>query len=72
MVLMWWFDDDRKKTVSEKIAEALAAYERKFKAPANVVLVNAAELGEAQGAVRVRAEPYIQRSNFYVGVDDPA
>ena len=72
MVMMWWFDDDRKKSVSEKIAEALAHYERKFHTPANVVLVNAAEMAEAPKPVKVLAQPYIQRSNFYVGIEDPA
>ena len=70
MFMMWWFDDDRKKSVTDKIAEALAAYEHKFHAPANIVLVNAADVGEAPGQVTIRSEPYIQRSNFYVGVEE--
>ncbi len=71
-MFLMWFDDDRKKTVTEKIATALAAYEERFHARANVVLVNAEEVGEAPASVRVRPQPFIQRSNFYVGVEDLA
>ena len=71
-MFLMWFDDDRKKSVSEKIATALAVYEDRFHVRANVVLVNAADVGEAPPAVTVRPQPYIQRSNFYVGVEDLA
>ena len=69
-MFLMWFDDDRKKSVSEKIAMALAAYEERFHARANVALVNAEEVGEAPPPVKVRPEPFIQRSNFYVGVEE--
>ena len=69
-MFLMWFDDDRKKTVTEKIATALAAYEERFHARANVVLVNAEEVGEAPASVQVRAQPFIQRSNFYVGFEE--
>ena len=69
MYLMW-FDDDRKKSAREKIAEALAAYERRMGGQANVVLVHADEVGEAPPAVKVRPQPFIARSNFYVGIED--
>ena len=69
-MFLMWFDDDRKKTVTEKIATALAAYEERFHAHANVVLVNAEEIGEAPPSVQVRPQPFIQRSNFYVGFEE--
>ncbi len=68
-MFLMWFDDDRKKSISEKIGEALAAYERRFQARANLVLVNTEEVAEALGAVTVRAEPFIQHSTFYVGIE---
>ena len=71
-MFLMWFDDDRKKSASQKIADALAAYERRTGGRANVVLVNATEVGEAPLPVKVRPEPYIQPSNFYVGVEDLA
>jgi hypothetical protein len=69
-MFLMWFDDDRKKSVDEKISEALAAYERRFRAHPNVVLVNVAEVGEAPAPVRVRSEPFIRRSTFYVGIEE--
>ena len=71
-MFLMWFDDDRKKSASQKIADALAAYERRTGGRANVVLVNAMEVGEAPRPVKVRPEPYIQPSNFYVGVEELA
>lgn len=72
MVMMWWFDDDRKKSADDKIAEALAAYERKFHTTANVVFANIAEVGGAPSQVRVLPQPFIQRSNFYIGYEEPS
>ena len=69
-MFLMWFDDDRKKSTTEKIATALAAYEERFHVRANVVLVNAEEVGEAPPPVQVRPQPFIQRSNFYVGVEE--
>ena len=69
-MFLMWFDDDKRKSVTEKIGEALAAYERRFHASANVVLVHAAEIGDAPQRVHVRPQAYIQRSTFYVGVED--
>jgi hypothetical protein len=71
-MFLMWFDDDRKKTVSEKIAEALAAYEHRFNAHPNVVLVHANEVGDAPKPVRVCSQPFIQPSHFYVGIEDAA
>ncbi|HSH79883.1 MAG TPA: hypothetical protein VLA19_15260 [Herpetosiphonaceae bacterium] len=68
-MFLMWYDDDRKKTATEKIADALAAYEKRWGNQANLVLVNAADLGEAPKQVTVRPQPFIQRSNFYVGVE---
>ena len=68
-MFLMWYDDDRKKTATEKIADALAAYEKRWGNRANLVLVNAADLGDAPKQVTVRPQPFIQRSNFYVGVE---
>jgi hypothetical protein len=67
-----WLDDDRRKTMTMKIAEALDAYEKRMGGPANLVLVHADEVGDAPNMVRVRPVPYMQRSNFYVGVEESA
>jgi hypothetical protein len=67
-----WYDDDRRKTANDKIAEAIAAYEKRMGGRANIVLVRTDEVGEAPATVRVRPLPYIQGSNFYVGVEEAA
>lgn len=67
-----WFDDDRKKTSGVKIAEAVAAYERKFRKHPNIVLINEQDRTEPAGDVRLRPLTYIRPSNFYVGWEDVA
>lgn len=64
-----WFDDNPKKTTALKIAEAIDAYVDRFKTRPNIVLVNEADSADIQG-VRVRAEGYIRRNNFWVGWED--
>ncbi len=71
-MFLMWFDDDRKKTSSMKIAEALAAYEKRMGSQANLVLVHNDELGEAPASVQVRSQPFISPSNFYVGFEAKA
>lgn len=68
-MFLMWYDDDRKKSATDKISDALAAYEKRWGSRANVVLVNPADLGEAPKQVSVRPQPFIQRSNFYVGFE---
>jgi hypothetical protein len=50
--------------------DAIAAYEERFHARANLVLVNTLDVVEAPQMVKVRPEPFIQRSTFYVGIED--
>lgn len=69
-MFLMWYDDDRKKTVSEKIIDALAAYEARFRTRPNLVLVNASDVGDVPHAVTIRPQPFIQRSTFYVGIED--
>ncbi len=63
-----WMDDNTKKPTEQKIAEAIAAYQARFSAPPNVVLVNEAEEVSVAG-VLVRVERYIRKSNFWIGVE---
>ncbi|MEN9935065.1 MAG: hypothetical protein RLZZ387_1644 [Chloroflexota bacterium] len=68
---MMWFDDSAKKTATDKIEEAVAAYMRHFNARPNVVLVNESDRVEVSG-VRVRSESYVRRDNFWIGYEDAA
>lgn len=71
-MFLMWYDDDKRKSVTEKIADALAAYERRFHAAPNLVLVNTAEVAEAPQRVQIRPLGFIQRSMFYVGMEELA
>jgi hypothetical protein len=69
---MIWFDDDRKKTPEIKIAEAMDAYERRFRRHPNVILISEQEQIATVGGVRLKPRTYIRPSNFYVGFEDAA
>ncbi|GAC1649881.1 MAG: hypothetical protein NVS4B8_23750 [Herpetosiphon sp.] len=69
-MFLMWYDDDKRKSTTAKIEEALAAYEQKFHATANVVLVNTSVVELGSAAVQVRPLSYIQPSMFYVGIDE--
>lgn len=69
-MFLMWFDDDKRKLTTDKITEALAAYERRFRSKANVVLVHEQERGDAPNWVTIRAQSYIRPSMFYVGRED--
>jgi hypothetical protein len=67
-----WFDDNAKKTATDKAKEAISAYSARFEHTPNVILVNAADLPIELGGIAVRAESYIRRNNFWVGHIDYA
>jgi hypothetical protein len=69
MFLMWF--DDSKKPTAQKIAEACARYQERFRSAPNTVLCNEAERIAVTGLV-VRSEGYIRRSNFWIGWEDSA
>jgi hypothetical protein len=64
-----WYDESAKKSASEKIQEAIAAYVARFAAAPNLVLVNAADQAEV-GGVLVRSERTVQPNNFWVGMQE--
>ena len=64
-----WFDADRKKSVSEKIAEARERYIAKFGSEPAVCLVNPTD-ATAESAVELRPVTYIGRNCFWIGVED--
>lgn len=64
-----WFDDNGKKSATDKAKEAIAAYRERFGSLPNVILVNEADKVELGGIV-IRTEGYIRRNNFWVGCED--
>ena len=74
-MFLGWYDPDRKRPAREKLADALARYEEKFRRRAAACLTSladAAELAADQQApqVPIKGVHYIPRHTFYVGVED--
>lgn len=69
MLFLVWYDPDARRTVGEKIEDALAAYAKRFSTAPNLVLVNAADATELAG-MEVRSERTVQPHHFWVGRSD--
>jgi hypothetical protein len=71
-MFLGWFDDTPKKSVAEKIQEAVERYVSKFDETPNVCLVNAGDLITYEG-LEVKAVEYVRPNHFWVGrVEAPA
>ncbi len=72
--LIWFSHPNRPLTLSERIAEAAAAYLRKFGVAATLCRANPVTLGadapEVVGGVRVVGDKYVQENYFWMGVSD--
>lgn len=69
MSYLLWFDDSKKEATA-KVVDAVAAYHEKFNRAPNTVLVNEGEaLPATIAACAVRAQGYVRRHNFWVGVE---
>ncbi|MEO8289082.1 MAG: hypothetical protein ABI670_21945 [Chloroflexota bacterium] len=68
-----WFDDDKKKLTADKITDACRNYQAKIGKPANVCLVNIADIEEPQEIhvdgelVNVRVAANVNRWNYFAG-----
>lgn len=58
-----WFDDNPKKTVEQRIADARAAYAAKFGTPPTRVLVNERDANTPG----VEASALVRPNTYYVG-----
>ena len=63
------WQDDSKRTVSEKIAAGKAAYHERFGYPPAVVLVNEDEACAVEGML-VLVKPWMRKGNFFFGQSD--
>lgn len=66
MLYLGWQDDNPKTTPARRIADACAAYARRFGTPPTVALVNEAQICEVEG-LTVRSEGYIRKDIVWVG-----
>ena len=73
-MFLGWYDPDRKRPAREKLADALARYEEKFRRTAAACLTSVADAAELAAdtqapAVPIKGVNYIPRHTFYVGVE---
>lgn len=68
-MFLGWYDDTPKKSVAEKIEEAVERFVAKFGEKPNVCLVNADNVVTIDG-IEVRSAPYIRPNHFWVGHEE--
>ena len=71
-MFLGWYDPDKKRPATEKLAEAVERYAEKFGSEPEICLTSAADAAELAGKtdLPVRAVTFISRHTFYVGVED--
>jgi hypothetical protein len=69
MLFLVWYDGDSRRSVDEKVQDALGAYHRRFKTTPNLVLVNAVDVVDVAG-VEVRSARTVQPHHFWVGMTE--
>lgn len=68
-----WFDDDQKKDVKEKIADARERYLQKFKHQPNTCYVHPSMLtaeSPLDTEVSVMPKPSVLKHHYWIGVED--
>lgn len=68
---MLWFDNDPKKALAEKVAEAADYFRKKYGQAPNTCLVNPSMLTDESnaGAVAVRAWRTVTPGHLWIGVE---
>ena len=67
MFYLGWFDDNSKKSMEQKIAEAVARYRQKYGQAPNVCLVHPDDYIEHQDGVVMRRAGHVHRHHLLVG-----
>ena len=67
---MLWLDDDKNRSVDEKICKAAAYYLEKYEQVPDLCLVNRKMLAEERrvGAILVKPAQYVLVNHFWLGV----
>ena len=68
-----WFDDDKKRTLSEKVERAAAYYQQKYSVTPTVCYVHTSALEESEvkaNGVEVRTAPTVLPNHFWIGVEE--
>jgi len=70
-MFLGWYDDTPKKSVAEKIEEAVERFVAKFGEKPDVCLVNADNIVSIEG-IEVKAAPYVRPNHFWIGREEEA
>lgn len=65
-VMLGWFDDEKKKPLSEKLNESVEVYEVKFGKKPNLALVNEKDAEEVAGW-EVKISGIVRPNHFWIG-----
>lgn len=69
-MFLMWLDDSKKRAIPDRIADGIAAYERRYGVKPTLVLVNEADKdAPAPEGVTVRAAGNVRRDNYWIGQD---
>ncbi len=71
-ISMYWFDDDPKTCLEEKVRRAAAYYQKKYGAKPNTCLTNSmsGKVGKiVVDDITVRISNYVLPNHFYLGVE---
>lgn len=65
-----WFDNNPKLSLHEKVLEAAAYYQRKYRQQPNLCFVHPSMLTDADvqvGSILIRSNPMIRPDHFWIG-----
>lgn len=67
-----WFDDNKNRTLAQKVKDAAERHLEKFEQPATVCRLNATDANgdTAIGSIRLVVSPNVLPHHFLVGVDN--
>lgn len=68
-----WFDNDKSRTLTEKVARAAAYYQQKYEVAPTLCYVHPSALEGAalkENGVEVRAAPTVLPDHFWIGVEE--
>lgn len=72
---MFWFDNQKKRSIVDRVRGAIAGYRNKFGRMPEVCLVSQTQFSELKitevEGVQVRAYRWCLANHFIVGIDDP-
>lgn len=70
MIFLAWYEDDPKKNVAVRFAQACGVYEVRFGREPNLILVSEHDANAVRPGCEVRVDRRIGKNNYQVGRQD--